>query len=270
MPPDSPVDKKSISPHLIYAVVLIIVVVIFSALLYKAEKPGTLKLQLGDNKLEMTLEGDELSVKKMLDILFKDKEAKRESSALLKEFGDYYQPTDPSIVSALEKQNKESEVSKELRTLLYNLRGPFDRSTHSFYNVEDVHIVDAIEKLGFDHAVSKELREMLIYRRGPFQEKAKGIFISVPAGNRIKKGRAASCKGNEFFRREIRVFNVQRTNSVSVYVSGSFPCPETDSENPAEISKLVQLSYDDMKLLIGDSPVIGKESAFAEILIDAQ
>lgn len=261
-------DKKSISHHLIYALTIIVIIVIFSFLLYRSDKPGSFKLQVGDNQLEMALEGDTLSIKKMLNHLFKDDEAKRESRALLKEFGSFYLPSDPGLVEVIEKQDAESEVAKKLRSLLYNLKGPFERSTHTFYDVQDVDLVDAIEKLGFDHPVSKELRELLIYRKGPFKEQAEEIILSVPSGNRIQTGRAASCKGNKFYRREIRIFNLQRTNSVSAYVSGSFPCPENDREVRSDINKLIQISYADMKNLIGTSTLGRKEPGFAEIVID--
>ena len=76
-------DKdKPTNPHLIYGVSIVIIVIIFSFLLYKSEKSGTLKLQLGDNQLEMSIEGDTLSIKNMLDHLFKDENTKRESGAL--------------------------------------------------------------------------------------------------------------------------------------------------------------------------------------------
>lgn len=264
-------DKdKPTNPHLIYGVSIVIIVIIFSFILYKSEKSGTLKLQLGDNQLEMSIEGDTLSIKNMLDHLFKDENTKRESGALLKEFGSFYQPNDPSIVAIIEKQDIGSEVANKLRTLLYGLKGPFQRSAHTFYNVENVDVVDAIEKLGFDHAVSKELRELLVYRKGPFEEKAEEVFISVPTGNKIPIGRAASCKGNKFFRREIRIFNTQRTNSISTYVSGSFPCPEIENDNNNKIGKLIQISFSDMKKLIGESPLVAKETGYAEILIDAK
>jgi hypothetical protein len=196
-------------------------------LLYKSDKPGSLKLQVGDSQLKINLVGDTLSIKSMLDHLFKDETTKRESGALLKEFGSFYQPSDPSLVTVLEQQDIQSEVAKRLRNLLYSLKGPFE-------------------------------------------EQAKEILLSVPQGNRIPAGRAASCKGSTFYRREIRIFNLQRTNSISAYVSGSFPCPEVEIDDQKEIGKLIQISYLDMKKLIGDSTLIAKEPGFAEILIDAQ
>ena len=267
---DQPKIQRTISAHLIYSIAIIIIVGIFSFVLFESKRPGSLKLQLGDNQLEMSLEGDTLSVKKMLDLLFKDDLVKRESGALLKEFGNFYQASDPSIVEVIEDQDIESAVANKLRQLLYRLKGPFDRSKHTFYNVEDVQMVDAIEKLGFDHSVSKELRELLIYRKGPFEEQAVEIRISVPAGNRIKEGRAASCKGNDFYRREIRIFNHQRTNSISTFVSGSFPCTKKETDSKNDITKLIQISFSDMKQLIGDSTLSGKELGYAEILIDGQ
>jgi hypothetical protein len=263
-------NGKSIRSHLIYGVTIIAIIGVFSFLLYKSDKPGSLRFQIGDNELEISLEGDTLTIKNMLDHLFKDETTKRESSALLKEFGSFYQPSDPGLVEVIEQQDIESEVAKKLRHLLYDLKGPFERSTHTFYDVEDVHIVDAIEKLGFDHAVAKELRELLIYKKGPFEEQTIEIIISAPSENRIAAGRAASCNGSKFYKREIRIFNLQRTNSISAYVSESFPCLESDKEEKSEIGKLIQISSADMKNLMGDSPLGENKPGIAEILIDTQ
>ncbi|MGR5221843.1 hypothetical protein ACPV4B_16575 [Vibrio parahaemolyticus] len=247
---------------------VVIIVVLFVVFLYGTGNSGALKLKVGDSELEMKVEDNTLSIKEMLELLLKDEDTKRESAALLKEFGNFYKPTDPALIQEIAQQNIKSEVSQQLRSLLYDLKGPFVRSAHTFYDVEKVQIVNAIETLGFDHPVSLKLRELLRYRKGPFEEHAKEILVSVPSGNRIPSGRAASCKGNEFYRREVKIFNHQRTHSISVYVSGSFPCPNKDPDS--EINHLIQLSFNDMKNLIGDSPIRKKETAFAEISIDIE
>lgn len=159
-----------------YIVGAIIVVCLFAILIYTTGNSGALKLKVGDSELEMRVEQNTLSVKNMLEVLLKDDDTKRESAALLKEFGNFYEPTDPALIQELEHQNIESEVSKQLRRLLYDLKGPFKRSAHTFYDIERVQIVNAIETLGFNHPVSKKLRELLIYRRGPFEEHAKKNF----------------------------------------------------------------------------------------------
>jgi len=63
---------------------------------------------------------------------------------------------------------------------------------------------------------------------------------------------------------------LQRTKSISIFVSGSFPCPEVDNEANNDISKLIQISFGDIKKLIGNSALGQTEHGFAEILIDAQ
>jgi hypothetical protein len=226
-----------------------------------------LKIQIGDSELDISLEGDSLSVRNMLDVLFKDDETRRESSALLKEFGGYYEPADPAIIEVIAQQDVQSEVSVRLRNMLNNLRGPFDRSLHTFYDIQDTEIVDAIETLGYDHPVSDQLRELLAFRKGPFEEKAKEVFLSVPAGNNIPIGRAASCANNEFYRKEIIIYNKLKTNSIFVYVSSRFPCPELEN-GESNLNKLIQLTYDEMKKLIGDSPLSEFEMGFAEVLVD--
>ncbi|WP_444928978.1 hypothetical protein ACJJIF_14095 [Microbulbifer sp. SSSA002] len=252
---------------MIYGSIIVLVVMSFCLLLYKNESNGSLRVKVGNNELELQIDGDSraVSIRRVLNQLFQDEEASRESKALLKEFGNFYLPTDPELIGEIEKQPLQSEVSERLRELLYGLKGPFNRQAHNYYDIENVQIVDALSGLEFNHPVSKGLRELLIYRRGPFEERSKEVLLSVPAGNNIPAGRAASCRGNDFFRREIRIFNAQRTHSISVFVSGSFPC-NTDTAN--DIHRLIQLSYADMKNLLGDSPMGAKEPALAEIMIN--
>jgi len=263
-------QQKNKSIHIVYGLTLVISLGIFSLLLYETGKLGSLKVKVGNSELEMKLEEENLTtVKSMVDFLFQNEITARESKALLKEFENYYHSSDPTIVDAIERQEEQSEVSKKLRYLLQNLSGPFKRSTHQFYNIQDTQLVDAIKQLGYDHPVSKELRKLLNLRKGPFEDNAKEVFFSVPNGDGIPRGRAASCSENAFFRQEIRLFNRQRTKSISVYVSGSFPCPEISTNSDSEIGKLIQISYLDMKNLIGDSTIVGKEIGFADVMIDA-
>ncbi|WP_445359181.1 hypothetical protein [Microbulbifer sp. ANSA005] len=259
--------KPNRNIHIIYGSILVLIVLSFCFFLYKSEKIGSLRIKVGNSELELQVDGNNsaVSIRSVLGKLFQDEEARRESKALLKEFGNFYLPTDPELIGEIEKQPIKSDVSQRLRELLYGLKGPFDRKAHSYYDIKSVQVVDAIRGLEFNHPVSKGLREMLIYRRGPFEERSKEVLLSVPAGNSIPSGRAASCRGNDFFRREIRIFNTQRTNSISVFVSGSFPCT-ADTSN--DIHRLIQLSYADMKNLLGDSPVGAKEPALAEIMMN--
>ncbi|WP_444934463.1 hypothetical protein [Microbulbifer sp. JTAC008] len=262
-----PAGKPNKSVHFIYGSIIALIVLSFCFLLYKSESNGSLRVKIGNNELELQIDDNNqsVSIRALLDKLFQNEEASRESKALLKEFGNFYLPTDPELIGEIEKQPVKSQVSRRLRELLYGLKGPFDRQAHSYYDVESLQVIDAISGLEFNHPVSKGLREMLIYRRGPFEERSKEVLLSVPAGNSIPSGRAASCRGNDFFRREIRIFNTQRTNSISVFVSGSFPCT-ADTSN--DIHRLIQLSYADMKKLLGDSPVGAKEPALAEIMMN--
>lgn len=262
-------NDNTMKIHIVYGIFILLIVGIFSYVVLVGNKSGSLKVIIGDTEVDINLAGDSLSVRSMLDTLFKDDDTKRESTALLKEFGGYYEPADPAIVEVIAQQDVQSEVSVRLRNMLDNLRGPFDRSLHTFYDIQDADIVDAIETLGYEHAVSYQLRELLAYRRGPFEEKAKEVLLSVPEGDNIPSGRAASCTSNEFYRKEIRIYNKLKTNSVSVYVSSRFLCPEIENGDD-NLGRLIQLPYEEMEKLIGDSPLAELESGFAEIIVEPQ
>jgi hypothetical protein len=260
-------QKTKLGVHITYVFALIVIVVVFSVLLERTGKTGSLKVQFGESMVEMKLDEGKASVKELLDFLFGDEVRQRETKALLKEFHHFYKVTDSELISEIEVQQGTSEVSEELRGLLYGLRGPFERSLHTFYNIERLDIISAIEKLGFDHPISNGLRGLLNYRKGPFEEQATQILVSVPKNNLIKTGRAASCKENKFFRRSVRIFNKQLTRSIDVYVSGRFPCKVLD-DGASALGNLLQLSFEDMKELIGDSSLMGKEIGFAELNLD--
>ena len=259
--------RSGIWVHFIYAVLIISIIGVFALLIQEKGRKGSVTIKYRETTVEMHIEDGTTTVKNLLDFLFSEEDRKKETMALLKEFYRVYDIADTALISEIEKQKGSSEISEELRGLLYELRGPFERSLHTFYNIEKPDIVSAIEKLGFEHPVSEGLRSLLNYRKGPFEENAAIVFLSVPQGVPIKLGRAASCKNNKFYRRCIRIFNKQRTRSIDVFVSGRFPCPE-NSETNGDIFKLLQLSYEDMNNLIGNSPLMEKETGYAEITLD--
>jgi len=77
-------DSSTSKLHIIYGVSIVLIVSIFCYAALAGDKNGSLKIQIGDSELDISLEGDSLSVRNMLDVLFRDDETRRESSALLK------------------------------------------------------------------------------------------------------------------------------------------------------------------------------------------
>jgi hypothetical protein len=235
---------------------------------YSPGKTGSLNLQLGEYVVEMELDEGELSIRDLILQFQRDEDVKRESQALLREFGGYYQASDPNVVEAIAVFGSDSEVAEKLHQKLSDLDSPFERESHFFYDVQDTSLVYALENLDFDHAVSQSLRQMLNERRGPFEESTKEVLLSVPAGNNIIEGRAAACKGGAYFRKNLAIWNLDRTREIDVWVSGQFPCTEDELDPEHTLSKLIQLSYADISRLLGPSPLSETEPALAQILVD--
>ena len=133
---------------------------------------------------------------------------------------------------------------------------------YDLYRPSDLALFEALEKLKCDHPVVERLRKLC----ESCTPKQAAVVLSAPAGNRICEGRAASCRSHPFFRRKMKIWNEHRDRSVTVYVGNSFDCPEKHKE----LVNLIQLSTEDMKRLIGPSPIARTEKGFAEELISAQ
>lgn len=252
----------------IHAAYLGFIALIAGAFLYVVligGRSGSLQIIVGDNQVDMNVSGRSLPIEEILQNLLSEENEER-TLAILRKSADLYLPSDPAIVAAIAKQGVDSEVANGMRGLLYSLDGPFQRSQHTFYDMEDIGIMKAIEELAFDHVVSQSLRNLVARRRGPFETRATEVLLSVPEGNRIPEGVGATCDSNRFHREDITVFNAQRSKSVDISVTNYFPCPEADDP----MAKLIQLSYVDMRKLVGLSPIAHTENGYAALRIAAQ
>lgn len=219
-------NKKSVMAivGVIISAIAIIIVGFFIYMFYWG-KTGSIKIRLSDNQLvEINLEGKK-EKNLSIDKILDELLVKDENKRI-------------ATVALLKKHD------------LYEVSGT------------DTTIVSAIEKLAFDAPVSKAIRDLLNSHKGPFKYPEEKVELSVPSGVHIQEGKGASCKKNEFYRKEITVFNEDRTKYISsVYVNGHFPCPENDKSG---LIKLIQLSRADMEKLIGDSPLNHKEIGYVQ------
>ena len=221
--------KNKLILHLVYIIIILMAGGAYINL--KLEVDGSIKVQIGDVRIKINnVTNNTISMKDMIQQVSQDKPAEGELLALLKEESDLYQPTDPEIVNAIGELKYADKVSEGLRTLVVSHTGPFE-----------------------------EPPPPLI----PHQ----AVNLSVPAGNRISQGKAASCRDNPFSGKDVTIFSKKhRGKSVKVKVSGYFDCPEKYKY----LKDLIQLSYDDMKELIDPLPLHRLEEGFAEELISAQ
>ena len=281
-PPDPNPSRKYLVNNIVIAVLL--TVGLISILIYTdvTESKTKVTLNIGDNSVDLELDNSELQAVEILNLLFKEENRKRETQALLKEFYDVYYVEDPQLVDELAVVSGDARISIELRQLLKELRGPFHRKFHKFYDIEDKSIINAIEKLGFvadtgignraavhDNRLIRGVEEyvigdLVVHAKGPFKEVARPMRFSVPSGNKISEGKGASCRSNPYFRKKIRIFDQTKTRSADILVEYPFDCPVSSSDEESELIDLIQISYTDMKNLIGDSPVPKFEPGYAK------
>lgn len=241
-------------------IILLLIVAIVTIFTYYSQSKSSVQIKLGNNSFAVDLDNQKTDAKTILKELFNGDDRSRETLALLKEFHDVYHIKDDTLVHRLEQLENDSVPSVGLRQLLEKLRGPFERDLHTFYNIHEKSIVEAIEKLGVDHPVSKALRELEFYAKGPWGEEAVLVQLSVPKGNRIPKGKGASCRSSDFFSREVTILNMQQNRMVDIMITGSFPCPKIKGQKNKKLQNLIQLSYSDMKKVMGDVPILKVQS----------
>jgi len=252
------------SKTLLISVIVIIGLLSVLSYTYYSNSKAKVTLNLGDISIEMDLDNSQLQAVEVINLLFKDTDRKRETQALLKEFHSVYNSHDPQLAEEMATLQGEDRLSVGLRKLLEDLRGPFNRKFHKFYDVEDKTIISAIETLGYDHPVSDALRELVVEAKGPFKEVAKPMRFSVPGGNHIPIGTGASCRSNPYFRKSIRIFDNTKSRSVDISVERPFDCPVASENEVSELIDLIQVSFLDMRKLIGSASLSKFESGYAK------
>ncbi|WP_155849248.1 hypothetical protein [Alcanivorax sp. 97CO-6] len=248
----------------IIAVIAVLGLLAVLAYTFYSNSKTKITVNVGDNSIDMELDNSQLKAVEILNLLFNEQNRKRETQALLKEFHNVYYAYDPLITEELAKLKGDEDVAQKLRELLSDLQGPFHRKYHKFYNIEDKSIIDAIEKLGYDHQVSSALRDLMVHAKGPFKEIAKPMRFSVPGGNRIQVGKGASCRSNPYFRRTVKIFDQTKTRMADIIVEQSFDCPVSNDTEESELIDLIQISFQDMKKLVGDAAIPKFEPGFAK------
>lgn len=256
--------KSNYTKVLLIKVFALVVAFVFILFAFNRPSQSTLKIDIGGQIIELGIQNDEVKISVLISKLFESEVSKVQTEALLREFHKLYYIEGHNLVNIIESIDENSFLSQKLRELLGGLRGPFRRDLHSFYNIQDTEIAEAIEKLGYDHKVSVALRKLLIYRKGPFASQEKEIIITLPSGNEIKEGFAASCRQNEFYRENIRIFDSKRRKSIDVYVRNPIGC----SSEQIELFNLIHLSQADMQKLLDGSPILKHQKAFGILQIE--
>lgn len=185
-----------------------------------ADSSRLLKVSIGEATLEMQADNMEIQHEELLDLTYEDRFARGGLMAWLVS-KQIFEAADPELVEAI--ATKVCEPVPEDDDWEERLR------------------------LGRDCAsrpVVAELRRRADRRRTPFHYIGDIVTIGVP-DNRPPQGRAYACRDGVFWRRTVRLTNLNdNQRSVSVEVTGHYPC--TDPTAPQ-----IQLSEEDAISLFG-------------------
>jgi len=249
---------------------IIIITLFITAYVYliNGKEQGFVKISLGKNtSFEINMKGNTIEHSDLFKKLLSGKN--REDTLFLLKKYKVYHIADTDLVNQLERIDKKSQISALLRRLLQDLRGPFSRTLHSFYDINNRPVIKALEKLGYNHIVSHGIRNLYKYRRGPFESLFKPVDLSTPNIN-IRVGFAAACRNNEFYGQTIKLIDKSfDEKSITVVVNkpiGSPACNIRSKKNT--LSKLIQLSREDMKQLKGNLSRRKIEPGFAQEVLE--
>lgn len=226
---------------------------------------SNIKINVGENSIEMGFEKDGLTLRQILDELFKDETKRRETYALLREFNEVYELNDEHLIHRISREPGNTALADRFRRLLFRLQGPFDRDFHKYYNVEQESVVEAIADLDYDHKVAKRIRELRNESKGPFEERIKPVRIGILDDDKIAKGYAAVCRDGDYFREQIYLFEPNYEKIIVVNAFEPRPCPRADVVRSDAKPPLVRISRADARRLFGDRALSEVEAGFAQI-----
>lgn len=226
---------------------------------------SNIKINVGENSIEMGFEKDGLTLRQILDELFKDENQRRETYALLREFNEVYELNDERLIHRISREPGNTALADRFRRLLFMLQGPFDRDFHKYYDVEQESVVEAIESLDYDHKVAKRIRDLRNESKGPFEERIKPVRIGISEDGKITAGYAAVCRNGEYYREQIHLLGPNYEKIIAVNAFEPRLCPSIDAAGEDANPPLVRISRADARRLFGDRDLSEIESGFAQI-----
>lgn len=226
---------------------------------------SNIKINVGENSIEMGFEKDGLTLRQILDELFKDEDQRRETYALLREFNEVYELNDERLIHRISREPGNTALADRFRRLLFMLQGPFDRDFHKYYDVEQESVVEAIAGLDYDHKVARRIRDLRNESKGPFEERIKPVRIGILEDGKIATGYAAVCRNGDYYREQIHLFEPNYEKIITVNAFEPRPCPSIDPTHEDANPPLVRISRADARRLFGDRALSEIESGFAQI-----
>lgn len=235
------------------------VLIIVGAALWVNPKGGTkIIARSGEQSVEFNFPKNELNLTEVLDELLarepgSDTDARVVESVLASH--NYYRfPSDhvATAIRRLEESEETGAFARSIRTILYDLAGPFSRPD-TFADAPDDRVLLALRDLD-EHQPSSpllvKLWEMSLDLGGLFR--LREIKISIQEDDRLKDGTAATCVGSLLLDRAGLIStDMNRGRFIQVRVDEPRPCTPATSEALLSGQKtLLWISPTDMKKLL--------------------
>jgi hypothetical protein len=235
--------KKSI----VIAIAVLAIVGMFVYVLQRNRQDGLLEVSFGEAKVNMKFTGSSIELRKIFEETYKDASKKKEAMAILEAFFQIYERDNVKLIASYRDEDGNTEISKSIRKLLFELQGPFQRKYHTYYDITQPSVVDAINDLGYEHEVPRELRRLSHDATGIFEKKSIEVEIRVDAHHIIEDGNAVVCEGSGLHSRYLLLITPDYHLPKQVFASRSNICINTHNNKPS-----IEISHSDANKLFGD------------------
>lgn len=216
-------------------------------------KAGKFKIQLADNKVNL---------KDLLNNLLTDNNYRDDTLAILQNSFNLFKRDCSQLIDSFRREDGKSSLSKNIRELLFDLKGPFERSFHKYYDITEESVVSAINDLNYNHSVAVRFRELRDKSTGIFEDRGIEVDVSLDTSDEIKDGYAAVCKGSKFHGRNLLLLGLNNGHkSTKVFAEKTFPCI-----NPEARQTQIQINQNNGKKLYDDINFDNKRKALLFLL----
>ena len=175
-------------------------------------------IKSGSNELRLEFSGNEMELKELIKQIFSDAEQKKATLDMFRDFYNLYERDSVELIDTLRREEGETGLSKSLRELLAELKGPFQRTYHTFYDITRTDTVDALMALGHEHQVSERIRQLQESKEGIFREIGIDADILFSSPTVISDGNAAVCEGSKYRGHNILFVNkINQGRTITVF-----------------------------------------------------
>lgn len=254
-------EKTETIKTVVIALSVITIVGMFMFIMNGRDSSGLLTVKIGDNEVSVDFSNNELNFSKLIDNLFEDNKSKQETLGILRDSHELYYIHSKLLVDRIRREPAESDFSVEIRDLLFDLKGPFERKQHTYYDITDTKVTNVINNLDYEHDVAIKFRELRDNSEGIFESRGIDVEVAFISANNIRDSYAAVCEDSKHRGRDLLLLNPNNlTKTITVFARNRFPCVKK-SDGTGWEKPLIQINLAEGKRLFGDIILGKKEKA---------